>query len=215
MKNSKITIVIADDHSMVCRGLQALFSTENDLRLVVCAANGHEAIELCRKHKPTLAILDIIMPGLGGIEAAKIIHRDLPHTEMMILTSVETEQSVCDAVQAGVRSYLLKDTQPDELLSAVRATGNGQSVFSPRVAAILARSVANKKTGNLAHSSLTAREMEVLRLLAQGLSNKELADKLQISEKTIKSHVSNVLDKLSIADRTQAAIYAWRSGIAK
>jgi two-component system, NarL family, response regulator LiaR len=213
MKSTRYSLVIADDHSIICKGLQALISTEKDMVVLACASNGHEAIEQCRQHKPRLALLDIIMPGLGGIDAARIIRRDSPDTEVMVLTSVETEQAIRDAIQAEVRSYLLKDTQPEELIRAIRATCDGETVLSPRVAATLTRVISRKDNLVKAHSALSIREMEVLKLIAHGFSNKELADKLQIGEKTVKTHVSNVLGKLGIADRTQAAIYAWKNGL--
>jgi two-component system, NarL family, response regulator LiaR len=205
-----ITIIAADDHGVVCRGLIALLSSESDMRMLATGSDGSQALALCEEHAPNVALLDIVMPDMDGIEATRRIKKLSPQTKIVILTSVEFEQTVLEATQAGALSYLLKDTEPEDLITAIRAAANGESRLSPRIATMLMSAISRRHIDRAPHEDLSDREMQVLLLLAQGLSNALIAGKLDIGEKTVKSHVSNILAKLYLTDRTQAAAYAWR-----
>lgn len=207
---SFITLIAADDHGVVCRGLNALLSSEQDIKMLATALGGRQAVALCEELSPDVVLMDIVMPDMDGIEATKRIKRSSPHTHIVVLTSVETEQTVVEATQAGALSYLLKDTDPDELVAAIRAAARGESTLSPRIATLLMTAMSRRHSERPFHEELSDREMQVLLLLAQGLSNILIAEKLGIGEKTVKSHVSNILSKLYLTDRTQATAYAWR-----
>jgi NarL family two-component system response regulator LiaR len=211
--NKRITVIAADDHEVVCRGLTALFSTESTLNLLACATTGRKAVELCKLHQPDIALIDIVMPSPDGIETSRLIRQCSPQTRILILTSFETEHEFLQAMQAGASSYLLKDTQPEVLVAAIRSTANGETVFSPRISSLMAKKMTRPGGDRQLHSFLTERELQVLKLMAMGLSNQNLAGRLQIGEKTVKTHVSNILGKLQVSDRTQAAAYAWRHGL--
>jgi len=206
-----ITLIAADDHGVVCRGLIALLSAEGDMQILATAPNGRQAVTLCEEFVPDVALLDIVMPEMDGIEATRLIKQISPRTNIVILSSVETEQTVVEATQAGALSYLLKDTTPEDLIAAIRAAALGESSLSPRIATKLMAAVARRQFDRAPHEELSERETQVLLLIAQGLSNALIADKLGIGEKTVKSHVSNILSKLYLTDRTQAAAYAWRN----
>jgi NarL family two-component system response regulator LiaR len=205
-----ITLIAADDHGVVCRGLAALLSSEPDIKMLAATASGREAVELSAVLVPNVVLMDIVMPDMDGIEAAKRIKKSSPRTHIVILTSVEIEQTVVEATQAGALSYLLKDTDPDELVTAIRAAARGESTLSPRIATLLMTTLSRRHSDRALHEELSDREMQVLLLLAQGLANVLIAEKLGIGEKTVKSHVSNILSKLYLTDRTQATVYAWR-----
>ncbi|HEY1011491.1 MAG TPA: response regulator transcription factor [Herpetosiphonaceae bacterium] len=204
-----IRIVIADDHSVVRQGLRMFLSLDPELEVVGEAGNGEEALQLTRKLKPDLVLMDLLMPVMDGIAAIGAIRRELPDTEVLALTSVLEDASVIGAVRAGAIGYMLKDTQADELCRAIKAAAAGQVQLSPQAAARLMREVRAPESPE----SLTEREIEVLCLLAQGLANKEIALSLHIGEKTVKTHVSNILAKLGVPSRTQAALYAVRLGL--
>ncbi len=207
---SFITLIAADDHGVVCRGLTALLSSARDIKVLATAPNGKQAVALAAELSPDVVLLDIVMPDMDGIEATRRIKKLSPRTNIVILTSVETEQTVVEATQAGALSYLLKDTDPDELVAAIRAAAHGESTISPRIATMLMTTVSRRHIDRAPHEGLSDREMQVLLLLAQGLSNILIAEKLEIGEKTVKSHVSSILSKLNLTDRTQATVYAWR-----
>lgn len=204
-----IRIVIADDHSVVRQGLRMFLSLDPELEVVGEASNGEEALQLTRALKPDLVLMDLLMPVMDGIAAIGAIRRELPDTEVLALTSVLEDASVIGAVRAGAIGYMLKDTQADELCRAIKAAAAGQVQLSPQAAARLMREVRAPESPE----SLTEREIEVLCLLAQGLANKEIALSLHIGEKTVKTHVSNILAKLGVPSRTQAALYAVRLGL--
>lgn len=204
-----IRILIADDHAVVRQGLHMFLSMEDDFEVVGEAVNGRQAVELARQHTPDVVLMDLLMPEMGGIEATEAIRQALPDTEVIALTSVLEDASVVGAIRAGAIGYLLKDTDSGELIRAIKAAAAGQVQLSPKAAARLMREVRAPESPE----SLTERETEVLRLVASGMSNKEIAQALVIGEKTVKTHVSNILSKLNVASRTQAALYAARIGL--
>ncbi|MBK8019927.1 MAG: response regulator transcription factor [Chloroflexi bacterium] len=204
-----IRIVIADDHAVVRQGLKMFLSLDPELEIIGEAVDGKQAIELAGSLRPDIVLMDLVMPVLGGVDAIAAIRRDLPDVEVIALTSVLEDKSVVDAVRAGAIGYLLKDTEADDLIRAIKSAAAGQVQLSPRAAARLMREVRAPENPE----TLTDRETEVLRLLAAGLSNKEIAEKLVIGEKTVKTHVSNILAKLNMTSRTQAALHAVRIGL--
>jgi DNA-binding NarL/FixJ family response regulator len=204
-----IRIVIADDHSVVRRGLRMFLAMDPELVVVGEAADGEEAVHLARLLLPDIVLMDLLMPVMDGITATAIIRSELPDTEVLALTSVLEDASVVGAVRAGAIGYLLKDTDADALCRAIKAAAAGQVQLTPQAAARLMQAVSAPESPE----TLTERETEVLRLLAQGKANKEIARSLNISEKTVKVHVSNILSKLGVQSRTQATLYAIRVGL--
>jgi DNA-binding NarL/FixJ family response regulator len=204
-----IRILIADDHAVVRQGLRMFLSLEDRFEVVGEAANGEEAVEMVQELQPDVVLMDLLMPKMNGIEAIGIIRRELPHTEVIALTSVLDDSSVVGAIQAGAIGYLLKDTDAQELVRAIKAASDGQVQLSPQAAARLMREIRSPHSPE----KLTERETDVLRLVAQGLANKEIARELEIGEKTVKTHVSNILSKLDVVSRTQAALYAAKIGL--
>jgi two-component system, NarL family, response regulator LiaR len=204
-----IQIMIVDDHSVVRQGLRMFLGLDSELEIVGEAADGAEALRLARKLKPDVVLMDLMMPVMDGITATQAIRKELPDTEVIALTSVLEDISVVGAVRAGAIGYLLKDTQAEELCRAIKAAAAGQVQLSPQAAARLMREVRAPENPE----ALTERETDVLRLLALGKANKEIAAQLHISETTVKTHVSNILVKLGVPSRTQAALYAVRIGL--
>lgn len=204
-----IRILLVDDHTVVRQGLRMFLSLDTELEVIGEAADGVEAIEQAHRLRPDVVLMDLLMPRMDGIAATAVIRRELPDTEVIALTSVLEDEKVIGAIKAGAIGYLLKDTQADELCRAIKAAAAGQVQLSPQAAARLMREVRAPESPE----PLTERETEVLRLLAQGLSNKEIAQALTIGEKTVKTHVSNILAKLNVPSRTQAALYAVRIGL--
>lgn len=204
-----IRILIVDDHSVVRQGLRMFLSLDGELEVIGEAANGQEAIEIVKKLQPDVVLMDLLMPVMDGISATQVIRRDYPASEVIALTSVLEDASVVNAVRAGAIGYLLKDTQADELCRAIKAAAAGQVQLSPKAAERLMREIRAPESPE----KLTERETEVLRLLAVGKSNKEIASEMYISETTVKTHVSNILMKLNVPSRTQAALYAVRIGL--
>jgi DNA-binding NarL/FixJ family response regulator len=204
-----IRILIADDHHVVRQGLRMFLSLDPELEIVGEASNGQEAVRLARQFKPDVILMDLIMPEMDGIQATEVIRRELPDLEVIALTSVLEDASVVGAIKAGAIGYLLKNTQADELCRAIRAAAAGQVQLSPQVAARLMREVRAPEHP----ASLTERETDVLCLLAGGKTNKEIALELQIGETTVKTHISNILSKLGVPSRTQAALHAVRIGL--
>lgn len=204
-----IRIVIADDHSVVRQGLRMFLGLDPELEVVGEAADGAEALRLAQQLRPDVVVMDLLMPVMDGIAATAAIRRELPDTEVLALTSVLEDASVVGAVRAGAIGYLLKDTQAEALCQAIKAAAAGQVQLTPRAAARLMQVVSTPESPE----ALTERETEVLRLLAQGQSNKQIAQRLHITEKTVKTHVSNILSKLGVQSRTQATLYAVRIGL--
>ena len=206
-----IRLVIADDHVLVRQGIRAFLDTFEDLSIVGEAEDAAKATELCAKEKPQVALVDLVMPG-GGIAATREIRMASPETRVIVLTSFEDARQIVAAVQAGALSCLLKDIDADGLADAIRKAARGEAVLHPRVAGYLLDAV-RRGADDEPLAALSQREREVLTLMAEGLSNQTIGEKLAISEKTVKTHVSNILAKLGVADRTQAAVYAWKSGM--
>lgn len=200
-----IKIMVVDDHSSVRKGLAALIASEPDLQVVAETGNGWEAVELYRRLQPDVVLMDLRLPGLGGVEAILAIRKEFPDARIIVLTTYETDEDIYRAIQSGAMSYLLKDTPDEELWATIRAVHAGQERLPPRVAQLLAR--------RQARPDLTRREMEVLTLLIKGRSNKEIASALFVTEDTIKAHCRTLFAKLHVRDRTEAAITAVRQGI--
>lgn len=207
-----IKVIIVDDHSVVRQGLRMFLALEEDIEILGEAGNGQEAVSMVQKLQPDVVIMDLLMPVMDGVTATEIIRREHPDTEVLALTSVLEDTQIVNAIRAGAIGYLLKDTQADELCRAIRAAAAGQVQLSPKVAERLMREIKTPKDP-LDEVQLTEREIDVLRLLAGGKANKEIAQELHISETTVKTHVSNILMKLGVPSRTQAALYAVRIGL--
>jgi two-component system, NarL family, response regulator LiaR len=207
-----ISVLIADDHPFVRHGLRTYLETLDDMDVVGEAANGVEAVELAGRLLPDVVLMDLVMPELDGIGAIRRIRELAPSTKVIALTSFDDDEKVFPAIKAGAAGYLLKDVRPADLAEAVRKASRGEALLAPSVAARLMQEVSGERA---APAGLTERELEVLRLIARGMSNKLIAKELVVSEKTVKTHVSNILTKLHLVDRTQAALYAVREGLAE
>jgi DNA-binding NarL/FixJ family response regulator len=204
-----IRVLIADDHTVVRQGLRMFLELDPQLEIVGEAKNGVEALELTREHRPDVVLMDLLMPEMDGVAATQAIRHEMPETEVIALTSVLEDRAILDAIRVGAISYLLKDTESDKLCEAIRAAAAGEVRLSPEVAARLIREVRAPESPE----TLTDRETEVLRALARGLSNKEIAGRLVIAEATVKTHVSSILAKLNLPSRTRAALYALKIGL--
>ena len=209
-----IRILIADDHAIVREGLRALIGTKPDMELVGEAADGVEAVLKARSLRPDVILLDLVMPRKDGIEAIGEIKRENPKARILILTSFAEDEKVFPAIQSGALGYLLKDSSPQELLQAIREVYRGESSLHPAIARKLIGELNRPSDLPATEEPLTEREVEVLILVARGLSNQEIAERLVVSERTVRTHVSNILGKLHLANRTQAALYAVREGLA-
>jgi two-component system, NarL family, response regulator LiaR len=204
-----ISVLLTDDHQVVRQGIKMVLDLDPALEVVGEASNGEEALRLARRLKPDVVLMDLVMPGMDGVEATSEIRRELPDTEVVALTSVLEDASVTGAVKAGAIGYLLKNTGGDELRRAIKAAAAGQVQLAPEAAARLMREVRTPETPE----ALTERETEVLKHLARGQANKQIARSLHIGEKTVKTHVRSILMKLGVRSRTQAALYAARTGL--
>ena len=208
-----IRIVIADDHAVVREGIRALIEITPGMQLVGEAKDGVEAILKVRAAKPDVVLLDVMMPRMDGIEAVSAIKDEMPDARIIILTSFSDDDKVLTAIRAGALGYLLKDSSPQELLQSIRDVHAGKSSLHPSVALKLINEI-NRPTSHMTNEDLTERELQILQLVAQGLSNQEISQALNISERTVGTHISNILSKLDLTNRTQAALYALRKGIA-
>jgi NarL family two-component system response regulator LiaR len=216
MMSEPITVMLVDDHAMVRQGVRAFLLTQPDLSVIGEASSGEEAVEMAAQFVPDVILMDLIMPNMDGVEATRRIKRVSPRSQVVVLTSYHEDENIFPSLKAGALSYILKDLSADELASAVRKAAVGEAVLHPRVAARVIKELQGARGEKVnPFMELSERELEVLKLIADGMSNAEMAAKLVLSEKTIKGHVSNILSKLQLADRTQAAVYAWREGIVR
>ena len=209
-----IRILLVDDHEVVRQGVRAFFDVQEGFEVIGEAESGAEAVKIVENLVPDVVLMDLIMPGMDGVEATRLVKNISPTSQIVVLTSYHDDEHIFPALKAGALSYILKDVKMDELADAVRKAARGEATLHPRVASRVIQELhgANKDDqGPIA--DLTNREMETLKLIAQGMSNHEIAETLVISEYTVKGHVSNILSKLHLADRTQAAVFAWREGI--
>jgi DNA-binding NarL/FixJ family response regulator len=218
----KIKILLVDDHAVVLRGLNFFLSTQPDFELVGEAHNGEDALEKVTSLEPDIVLMDLVMPVMDGVEATAQIKKNYPHIKVLVLTSFSDQDHVLPALRAGAVGYLLKDTQPDQLVEAIRGANSGNVQLHPEITSTLMSHIASTPSTtsdcaptNDALGALTLREKEVISLIAQGMSNKQIAAALFITEKTVKTHVSSILSKLELADRTQAALYAVKNGLGK
>jgi two-component system, NarL family, response regulator LiaR len=208
-----IRVLIADDHAVVRQGLRTFLDLQDDIEVVGEAADGEEAVAAAGAAAPDVVLLDLVMPVLDGIGALRRLREVAPAARVIVLTSFGEDERLFTALRAGAVGYLLKDSEPAELVKAIRTAHAGQSPLSPAVAARVVEELAHGGTRGAAAGELTPRELEVLRLIARGRSNKRIALELGVAEKTVKTHVSHVLAKLGLSDRTQAALYAVREGL--
>jgi NarL family two-component system response regulator LiaR len=211
-----ITVMIVDDHQMVRDGAKGYLDVQPEISVIAEAESGADAVSLAREYIPDVVLMDLVMPGMDGVEATRQVKDISPRTQIIILTSFHEDEHIFPALQAGAISYLLKDVKAAELVEAIRKASKGEATLHPRVASRLIKQFSSEESdrGSL-FTELTERELEVLTLIARGFTNQKIADELVISIGTVKGHVSNILSKLHLADRTQAAVYAWQEGIVK
>lgn len=214
MFTRKISILIVDDHEVVRQGLRAYLDAQPDFVVVGEASSGEDAVQLAMEYLPDVVLMDLVMSGMGGVQATRRVKDVTPRSQIVVLTSYHQDEFIYPALQAGAISYVLKDVVMEDLADAIRKAAQGEAVLHPKVAERVIHEITGVKEGVFnPYAELTNREMEILRLIARGLSNSELADSLVISENTVKGHVSNILSKLHLADRTQAAVFAWEQGL--
>jgi len=213
--DEKIRVLIVDDHQVVRQGLRTFLELQEDILVVGEAGDGETAVEMVRQLNPDIVLMDLVMPRLDGISATRQVKSFAAAVKVIALTSFTEDEQVFPAIQAGASSYLLKDVSPDELVEAIRAAYHGEARLHPDIMRKLMDQVATQSTRiqETPAENLTERELDVVRLVAQGRSNHEIAQELVISEKTVKTHISNILGKLHLADRTQLAIYAIKKGL--
>lgn len=212
-----ITVLLVDDHALVRRGIRDFLATQPDILVIAEAATGEQALDAASEHAPDVALVDLVMPGMHGVDTIRALTRLSPRTQVVVLTSYDDDQHVFPALRAGALSYQLKDIGPEQLADTIRCAARGEAVLHPRMAARVVAELRGRRAGaaSQAMQALSDRELEVLVLIAEALPNAQIAARLVISEKTVKSHVSNILVKLHLDDRTQAAVFAWRHGIAQ
>jgi RNA polymerase sigma factor (sigma-70 family) len=216
MNNKAISLIIVDDHKIVRDGICAYLDTLPEIEVIAQAESGSQAVELAEKLAPDVVLMDLIMPGMDGVEATWRVRQVSPRSKVVILTSFHEDSNIFPAIKAGALSYVLKNIDPEELAEAIKSAARGEAVLDSKVAARLMHEYRDDSNESMqAYMQLTNREQEVLDLIAEGMSNAQIAEKLVISEKTVKSHVSNILSKLHFADRTQVAVFAWKEGIVK
>jgi two-component system, NarL family, response regulator LiaR len=214
MTASPIRVLLVDDHQIVRKGLRALLETEPDIAVVGEAGSGRQAIALARELNPDVILMDLVMQETDGVEATRTILQHDRNAHVLVLTSYGSDNKVFSAIKAGALGFLLKDTRPEELIEAVRAAARGHSALDPGVARRLLREITHENAAGAGAEPLTQREEDVLRLVAKGFTNERIAQDLFISEATVRTHVGNILGKLDLSNRTQAALYALRTGLA-
>lgn len=210
----QIRVFLADDHAVVRKGLEALIDAQPDMAVVGSAVDGQEALEQIPHLSPDVILLDIQMPRKSGLEVLAEVKAALPTARVLILTSFGQDETIFSAVKAGAMGYLLKDSSPQELIDAIRNAYNGRSSLHPDIAFKVIQEL-NKPKPIKQNSALTEREIEILKLVARGLTNQQIADKIIVSERTVRTHITNILSKLHLENRTQATLYALRNGLAK
>jgi len=212
----KIRVLIVDDHDMVRKGALGYLEIQKDIEVIAEAENGDQAIKMTQEHVPDVVLMDLVMPGMDGVEATRKIKDLSPRTQIIVLTSYHQDEHIFPALQAGAISYLLKDIKAKDLVEAIQRAAKGEAILHPRIAArVIAQMNGDQSARQRLFTDLTERELEVLTLIAKGYSNQRIMDELVISLGTVKGHVSNILSKLQLADRTQAAVYAWQEGIVR
>ena len=209
----KTGVLIVDDHDVVRQGLRAFLELQKDIEVVGEAINGREAVEQAGQLLPDVVLMDLMMPEMDGIEATRRIRASSPRTQVIVLTSFAEDDRVFPSIKAGAVGYLLKDIRSDDLAEAIRSATRGEVILHPEIAKKLMEEFSSSERQKPSPEGLTDRELAVLSCIARGLANKEISNELMISEKTVKTHVSNILSKLHLADRTQAAIYALKAGL--
>lgn len=213
MLDMPIKVLLVDDHEMVRIGLAAVLSTEEDIEVIGEASSGAEGIRLATEYKPDVVLMDLVMEEMDGIETTRRLLQQLPECKVIVLTSFLDDEKIYPVIEAGAFSYLLKTSRASEITQAIRAAMNGQPILESQVATKIMNRFRQPQQLAPAHHELTEREMEVLHLIAAGKSNQDVADELYIGIKTVKFHVTNILAKLGVEDRTQAAIYAYKNGL--
>ncbi|MGI5836926.1 MAG: response regulator [Chloroflexota bacterium] len=214
MKEKAIRVLVVDDHNIVRKGICALLDAKEGIEVVAEADNGQEAVVQAGASQPDVALMDLVMPVMDGIEATRQISASYPHVRILVLTSFSTDDKVFPAIKAGALGYLLKDSTPDDLVQAIRQVYRGEPSLHPTIARKILHELSRPPDRPPTQEPLTERELEVLRLVGQGLLNQEIAERLVVTEATVRTHVSNILSKLHLASRTQAALYALREGLA-
>ena len=213
--DTPISIIIVDDHEVVRNGIRSYLETLPEFNVVGEAASGEEAIKLVGDYIPDIVLMDLIMPGMDGIETTRQIKKISPRTQIVVLTSYHEDEHIFPALKAGAISYILKDMKMEKLTDAIQRAYRNEVTLHPLVATRVLRNLRGESNDEGFYADLTDRELDVLKLIAKGLSNNQIANELVISENTVKGHVSNILSKLHLADRTQVAVYAWQKGIVR
>ena len=212
----EIRILLADDHTVLRQGITQVLESQPDMHVVAQASDGAEAVELARKHQPNVALIDIKMPELDGLETTRQINAELPEVGIIILTMYKRDDYIFEAIKGGASGYLLKEVEMEELLSAVRSVAAGEAALDPAIAARVLtefRTPTTQEETSSAESELAKRDVEILRLVAQGLTNQEIADRIAVTEKTVRNRLWNVYKQLHLKNRTEAALYAVREGL--
>ena len=212
--NRPITVLLVDDHAVVRQGVRFFLESQEEFTIVGEAESGETAVKLAAEQIPDVVLMDLVMPEMDGVEATRQVKKISPRSQIVVLTSYHDDEYIFPALQAGAISYILKDTRMEELAEAVRRAAHNEVTLHPRVAARIIQELHGVKRDDVnPFTELTNREMEVLKLIADGLNNQSIAKQLTITEHTVKGHVSNILSKLQLADRTQAAVFAWKRGV--
>jgi len=211
-----ITVLLVDDHEFVRQGVRSFLEARPEYVVIGEAGSGTQAVKLAAEYAPDVVLMDLIMPDMDGVEATRQVKDISPRTQIVVLTSFHEDEFVFPALEAGATSYILKDVDMDELAEAIARAARGEVTLHPLVAARIIQELHGTNSADInPFTELTPREIEVLKLIAQGLSNSDIAEQLVLSEHTVKGHVSNILSKLHLADRTQAAVYAWQKGVVR